>query len=122
MTFIEIEQTRSPIRREGSQRATLVGLGLGKIGRVSCVEDTPAIRGMIQKVSHLVTVRHDSAAPKLVPSQPAYDKAADAALLRALAFDPREIVLRSTAMQNACSARRQISNWSRMESCPATAK
>ncbi len=51
---IKIEQTGSPIRRHVSQRATLVGLGLNKIGRVTEVEDTPSVRGMIQKVQHLV--------------------------------------------------------------------
>jgi large subunit ribosomal protein L30 len=51
---IKIEQTTSPIRREQSQRATLVGLGLNKIGRVSELEDTPSVRGMIAKVKHLV--------------------------------------------------------------------
>jgi large subunit ribosomal protein L30 len=53
---IKIEQTGSPIRRHVSQRATLVGLGLNKIGRVAEVEDTPSVRGMIQKVQHLVRV------------------------------------------------------------------
>ncbi|UTD28704.1 50S ribosomal protein L30 [Bradyrhizobium sp. WD16] len=53
---IKIEQTGSPIRRHESQRATLVGLGLNKIGRVAEVEDTPSVRGMIQKVQHLVRV------------------------------------------------------------------
>jgi len=53
---IKIEQTSSPIRREQSQRATLVGLGLNKIGRTSELQDTPAVRGMIAKVQHLVRV------------------------------------------------------------------
>jgi large subunit ribosomal protein L30 len=53
---IKIEQTASPIRREQSQRATLVGLGLNKIGRTSELQDTPAVRGMIAKVQHLVRV------------------------------------------------------------------
>ena len=53
---IKIEQTSSPIRREQSQRATLVGLGLNKIGRTSELQDTPAVRGMIAKVNHLVRV------------------------------------------------------------------
>ncbi len=53
---IKIEQTGSPIRRHVSQRATLVGLGLNKIGRVIEVEDTPSVRGMILKVQHLVRV------------------------------------------------------------------
>ena len=53
---IKVEQTSSPIRRENSQRATLVGLGLGKIGRVRDLPDTPETRGMIRKVAHLVRV------------------------------------------------------------------
>jgi len=53
---IKIKQTGSPIRRHVSQRATLVGLGLNKIGRVNEVEDTPSVRGMIQKVQHLVHI------------------------------------------------------------------
>jgi large subunit ribosomal protein L30 len=53
---IKIEQIGSPIRREGSQRATLVGLGLNKIGRVKELPDNPATRGMIDKVAHLVRV------------------------------------------------------------------
>jgi large subunit ribosomal protein L30 len=53
---IKIEQLGSPIRRHISQRATLVGLGLNKIGRVNELEDTPSVRGMIAKVQHLVRV------------------------------------------------------------------
>ena len=53
---IKIEQVGSPIRRHHSQRATLVGLGLNRIGRVAQVPDTPQIRGMLSKVKHLVRV------------------------------------------------------------------
>jgi large subunit ribosomal protein L30 len=53
---IKIEQIGSPIRREASQRATLIGLGLNKIGRVKEVQDNPSTRGMIDKVAHLVRV------------------------------------------------------------------
>jgi large subunit ribosomal protein L30 len=53
---IKVEQTGSPIRRDGSQRATLIGLGLNKIGRVKNVPDNPSTRGMIAKVAHLVRV------------------------------------------------------------------
>ena len=49
-------QKKSPIGRQGYQRQTLIGLGLNKIGRSSELEDTPSIRGMINKVKHLVTV------------------------------------------------------------------
>jgi large subunit ribosomal protein L30 len=53
---IKIEQTGSPLRRQGSQRATLIGLGLNKIGRMRELPDTPATRGMIRKVKHMVRV------------------------------------------------------------------
>jgi large subunit ribosomal protein L30 len=53
---IKVEQTASPSRRHHSQRETLVGLRLNKIGRVSELPDTPATRGMIAKVHHLVRV------------------------------------------------------------------
>ena len=53
---ITVRQTGSPIRRPKDQRATLVGLGLNKIGRTRTLEDTPAIRGMIRKVAHMVEV------------------------------------------------------------------
>ena len=56
MTKITVRQTGSPIRRKSDQRATLVGLGLNRIGRKSVLEDTPAVRGMIAKVQHLVAV------------------------------------------------------------------
>lgn len=51
-----VTQTGSPIRRDATQRGTLCGLGLNKIGRTRELEDTPAIRGMIQKVKHMVKV------------------------------------------------------------------
>jgi len=53
---LKVRQTGSPIRRPQDQRATLVGLGLNKLGRVSELEDTPSVRGMIRKVSHMVEV------------------------------------------------------------------
>ncbi len=53
---LTVEQTKSPIGRPAAQRATLIGLGLNKIGRRSSLEDTPAIRGMIAKVAHLVRI------------------------------------------------------------------
>jgi large subunit ribosomal protein L30 len=56
MASITVRQTASPIRRKRDQRATLVGLGLNRIGRESVLEDTPAIRGMIAKVAHMVEV------------------------------------------------------------------
>lgn len=53
---LTVEQTGSPIGRPASQRQTLIGLRLNKIGRRSSLEDTPAVRGMIAKVAHLVRV------------------------------------------------------------------
>ena len=53
---VTVVQTGSPIRRPSDQRATLVGLGLNKMHRRSTLEDTPAVRGMIAKVAHLVRV------------------------------------------------------------------
>jgi large subunit ribosomal protein L30 len=56
MANITVRQTASPIRRKSDQRATLVGLGLNRIGRQSVLKDTPAVRGMIAKVAHMVEV------------------------------------------------------------------
>ena len=53
---IKIKQVGSAIRRHHTQRETLIGLGLNRIGRVSEVPDTPQMRGMIAKVKHLVQV------------------------------------------------------------------
>ncbi|MBV9347178.1 MAG: 50S ribosomal protein L30 [Pseudolabrys sp.] len=53
---IKIQQYASPQRRHFDQRQTLVGLGLNKIGRSRDVPDTPATRGMLRKVQHLVRV------------------------------------------------------------------
>ncbi|UIJ73814.1 50S ribosomal protein L30 [Aurantimonas sp. HBX-1] len=53
---ITVEQIGSPLRRPDAQRQTLVGLGLNKMNRRRTLEDTPAVRGMIAKVHHLVRV------------------------------------------------------------------
>ena len=53
---IKVEQTGSAIRRHHSQRSTLIGLKLNKIGRITELEDTPSVRGMIEKVHHLVRI------------------------------------------------------------------
>ena len=53
---INVRQTASPIRRKSDQRATLVGLGLNRIGRTAELPDTPSVRGMIAKVAHMVEV------------------------------------------------------------------
>ena len=56
---IKVTQTGSPIGRRKDQRATLIGLGLNKMNRTRELEDTPAVRGMINKVQHLVRVEDD---------------------------------------------------------------
>ena len=53
---VTVEQVSSPQRRVAAQRQTLMGLGLNKIRRQSTLADTPAVRGMIAKVAHLVRV------------------------------------------------------------------
>ncbi len=53
---IVVRQIGSPIRRPAEQRATLIGLGLNKMHRVRELEDTPAVRGMIRKIPHLVEI------------------------------------------------------------------
>jgi large subunit ribosomal protein L30 len=56
MATVTVKQTGSPIRRKNDQRATLVGLGLNRLGRTSTLQDNPSVRGMIAKVAHLVEV------------------------------------------------------------------
>jgi large subunit ribosomal protein L30 len=56
MAMIKITQTGSPFRRDKTQRATLVGLGLNKMGRTVEVEDSAEVRGQVRKVQHLVAV------------------------------------------------------------------
>ncbi len=56
---VRVTQLRSPIGRRADQRATLIGLGLNKIRRTSELEDTPAVRGMIAKVRHLLRVEDE---------------------------------------------------------------
>lgn len=53
---LKVTQVRSPIRRPADQQATLIGLGLNKMHRTRELEDTPAVRGMLRKVHHLVRV------------------------------------------------------------------
>lgn len=53
---ITLEQIKSPARRPERQTETLIGLGLNKLHRKVTVEDTPATRGMVNKVRHLVRV------------------------------------------------------------------
>ena len=54
--FISVTQTGSPIRRQAYQRQVLIGLGLNKMSRQRVLEDTPSIRGMIEKVKHMVKI------------------------------------------------------------------
>jgi large subunit ribosomal protein L30 len=56
MAKISVKQVGSPIRRSKEQRSTLIGLGLNKMHRVSELDDSPEVRGMIQKVRHMVEV------------------------------------------------------------------
>ncbi len=51
---LKVKQVRSAIGRNGKQQLTLRGLGLTKMHRTRVLEDTPSVRGMINKVSHLV--------------------------------------------------------------------
>ena len=53
---VKVTQIRSPIGRPADQRQTLIGLGLNKMNKTRELEDTPAVRGMINKVQHLVRV------------------------------------------------------------------
>jgi len=57
---VVVTQVASPIGRTQDQRATLIGLGLNKLHRTRELEDTPAVRGMIAKVQHLVRVEQAS--------------------------------------------------------------
>lgn len=58
MATIKIRQTGSPIRRTSDQRATLIGLGLNKMHKMSELTDSPEVRGMIRKVQHMVAVEN----------------------------------------------------------------
>ncbi|WP_377192960.1 50S ribosomal protein L30 [Ruegeria meonggei] len=53
---IVIKQIGSPIRRPAEQRATLIGLGLNKMHKTRELEDTPSVRGMVNKIPHLVEI------------------------------------------------------------------
>lgn len=56
---VKVTQTGSPIGRQAYQRATLKGLGLDRLHRSRVLEDTPAVRGMIDSVKHLVRVESE---------------------------------------------------------------
>ncbi len=53
---VKVQLVRSPIGTRASHRATVVGLGLRKLNSTSTLEDTPAVRGMINKIAYLVQV------------------------------------------------------------------
>ncbi|MDC0738365.1 50S ribosomal protein L30 [Cognatishimia sp. SS12] len=53
---IVVKQIGSPIRRPQDQRATLIGLGLNKMHKTRELEDTPSVRGMINKIPHMVEI------------------------------------------------------------------
>jgi large subunit ribosomal protein L30 len=53
---VRVTQIGSPAGRKPGQRETLIGLGLNKLRRTRELPDTPAVRGMIRKVAHLVRV------------------------------------------------------------------
>ena len=53
---IVVKQIGSPIRRPAKQRQTLIGLGLNKMHRTKELEDTPSVRGMVNKISHMVEI------------------------------------------------------------------
>jgi large subunit ribosomal protein L30 len=86
--YIRIQQIRSPIRRHYSQRRTLQGLGLNKIGRTVSVRFNGPMWGMIQKVRHLIRFPDQELFEqhRLVLPQPK-DEAADEALVRQLVFN-----------------------------------
>jgi len=58
---ITVRQIGSPVGRKKEQRATLIGLKLNKMRRTSTLEDTPSVRGMINKLPHLVEIVEDAA-------------------------------------------------------------
>ena len=58
-TKLIVKQVKSAIGRQGYQRKTLIGLGLNKINKERELDDTPSIRGMIEKVKHLVEIKEN---------------------------------------------------------------
>ena len=58
---IVVKQIGSPIRRPAVQRETLKGLGLNKMNRTRELEDTPSVRGMVNKIPHLVAIIEEKA-------------------------------------------------------------
>ena len=95
---IRIQQVRSPIRRHHSQRSTLKGLGLNKIGRIASVRFDAPTWGMIQKVRHLISFPDQAIYEqhRLVLPQPVNEEA-DRALMRQLLFNRQDLELVSLA-------------------------
>ena len=60
MPKVRVTQTGSPLGRKPGQKETLIGLGLNKMRRTRELEDTPAVRGMIRKVAHLIKVEEQT--------------------------------------------------------------
>jgi large subunit ribosomal protein L30 len=91
---IRIQQVRSPIRRHHSQRSTLKGLGLNKIGRVASVRFDAPTWGMIQKVRHLISFPDQAIYEqrRLVLPQPVNEEV-DRALMRQLLFNRQDVEL-----------------------------
>jgi large subunit ribosomal protein L30 len=88
----KIVQTGSPIRRHHTQRETLIGLGLNRIGRVAEVPNTRTTWGMIAKVRHLVQVVDERLFEEhRLPGRRTNDEAADKRLVRNLIFEQRHI-------------------------------
>ena len=58
-TKLIVKQIKSAIGRQSNQRKTLIGLGLNKINKERELDDTPSIRGMIEKVKHLVAIKEN---------------------------------------------------------------
>ncbi len=61
MATLKITQTKSIIGQQAKQKSTIKALGLGRIGKTNELNDTPQIRGMITRVSHLVSVEETEA-------------------------------------------------------------
>ena len=60
MATLKITQTKSIIGQQAKQKGTIKALGLGRIGKTNELNDTPQIRGMVTKVSHLVSVEESN--------------------------------------------------------------
>jgi ribosomal protein L30 len=91
MALIEIQLVRGAAKNK--QRKALTALGLKRIGHNKWVPDTPGIRAKIKRVSHLIRINNDPAAPRQDRPAPQYDEEQDVAQIRRLAFEPNGITL-----------------------------